>query len=383
MLRSSPVVVAVTVFALYAGWLSLAHYHLGHRMTDFAFIGQQFVDRSSTSPAIEADRAHIQSEWGYDGQFFLYIAQDPSGAPPYIDDASYRYGRIVYPMLARGLALGRQDVIPFMLVGINVLAVAVGALALGVVLRRHGASPWYAMFFALYPGIFVAVLRDLSEALAYALAACAVLLFDRGGRAALVGSCALFAVAALTRETTVVFALACALLLLLRDRSVRRGLPFAVGAILPYVLYRSVFLDRWLGHAGVPAALRPSLIPFGGIAHYWPWTGDVLDQAYALVFPGAFCLALAIWALLRRRDDLGLWALAGNALALVVLVPPAVFSDYYASLRVGTGVVVAFVVAIPALMALVPRSRTWVWLPVVFWMAPWWQLLQIIFQSQY
>jgi hypothetical protein len=260
VLRSSPVAVAAIAFAVYAGWVDHANDHLHHPMTDFAFIGRQFVDRSSTSRAIDADRAHIQSQSGYDGQFFLYIAQGPAGAKPYVDDPPYRYGRIVYPLLARGFALGRQDVIPFMLVGINVLAVALGTFALAVVLRRHGQSPWYGLLFAFYPGIFVSVLRDLSEALAYALAACAVALFDRGGGRALIGSAALFAVAVLTRETTALFALACAIVLWLRDRGVQRALPFFAGAVVPYVLYKEVFLRQWLGHAGVRTlcSRRPS-----------------------------------------------------------------------------------------------------------------------------
>jgi hypothetical protein len=383
VIRSSPVAVAATVLVLYGGWIGLAHYRFGHRMTDFAFIGSQFVDRSSTSPAIDADQAHVQSQFGYDGQFFLYIAQDPRGAVPYIDNASYRYGRIVYPLAARALALGRQGAIPFMLVALNVLAVGLGTLALGVVLRRHGESPWYALLFAAYPGIFIAVLRDLSEALAYALAACAVALFDRGGRRRLIASCALFAVAALTRETTAVFALAAALVLLLRDRSARRAALFAAGAVLPYVLYRTLFLDQWLGHAGVPSPLLPTPVPFGGIAHYFPWSGDAIEQLYAIVLPGAFCLALAGRSLLRRRDDPGLWALAGNALAFVVFVPAPVFLDIYASFRVTAGIVVALVLAIPALARMWPASRTWLWLPVVAWMAAWWSLLPLAFQSQF
>jgi hypothetical protein len=384
VLRSSPVVVAALVFAVYAGWVAHANDHLHHPMTDFAFIGQQFVDRSSTSPAIDADKAHVQSTSGYDGQFFLYIAQDPAGARPYVDDPSYRYGRIVYPLLARGLALGRQDAIPFMLVGINVLAVALGTFALGVILRRHGQSPWYALLFAFYPGVFIAVLRDLSEALAYALAACAVAVFDRGGsRRALIASAALLAVAVLTRETTSLFAVACAIVLGLRDRGVKRALPFVVGALLPYLLYRGVFLEHWLGHAGVPDSVRPVEQPFAGITHYLPFGTDQIKQIYAVIVPGVFCLGMAVWGLWRRPRDLGLWAIALNVLAVVVFVAPAIFQDYFASFRVTTGIVVAFIIAIPTLAKLLPGARAWFWLPTILWMSVWWDLLPAAFQTQF
>src|SRR5262249_17488741 len=157
--------------------------------------------QSSVSPAIDADRSHATSPAGYDGQYFLYVAQDPIRAKAYVDDPPYRYGRIVYPFLARALALGRQSAIPLALVPVHDLAVVLGTFALATLLRRHGRSPWYALIFAVYPGVYVAVQRDLSEALAYALTACAVALFDRARPSDLAASAALFAVAILTRET--------------------------------------------------------------------------------------------------------------------------------------------------------------------------------------
>ncbi len=374
VVRSSPLVVAGCVFVIYAAWVGYAHFGLHHRMTDFAFIGTTFSHQSSVSPAINADRSHATSPAGYDGQYFLYVAQDPIRAKSYIDDPAYRYGRIVYPLLARALALGQQDAIPFVLVAINVFAVALGTFALATLLCRHGRSPWYALIFALYPGIYVAVLRDLSEALAYALAACAVALFDRARPGDLVASAALFAVAILTRETTVIFALVCAGLLAARDRNVRRALPFAAGAVLPYVFYREVLLRDWFGRPGIPNQQLPTSVPFGGIAHYYPWNSDALREVYSIVLPGVLCLALSAWALIRRRWDIGLWALAANALLYVILLPAPPYEDIYASSRVTSGVVMSFVIAIPALTQLRPSFR-WVGaVLVVAWMAPWWVL---------
>lgn len=375
-LRTSPWGVAATVLVLYVTWIGVAHLDLHRRMTDFAFIGREFVTKATDSPAINADRRWATSRNGYDGQFFLDIARDPGRADAYMDNPSYRYGRIVYPLLARTLALGRQDAIPFMLVAINVLAVALGTFALAVVLRRHGRSPWYALVFGLYPGVLVAVERDLSEALAYALVACAVALFDRSRPRDLIASSLLFAIAMLTREPTAIFAFVCAGLLIARDRSLRRGFPFAAAVVLPYLLYRSIYLDARFGHAGVPSRVLPTPVPFGGIAHYYPWDSSAFRQVYSIVLPGALCLVLAIWALVRRRWDVGLWALAANALVYVVLSPQAVFEDIYGSSRITTGVVVAFVLAIPAVTDIRPSFRWWSLLFVVAWMAPWWTLYE-------
>jgi hypothetical protein len=373
-LRSSPLGVAACVLVLYSTWIAYVHYGLHRRMSDFASIGVAFSTQSDSSRAIDADRQYATSLNGYDGQFFLYIAQDPHGAKSYIDDPAYRYGRIVYPLLARALALGRSAWAPFMLVAINVLAVALGTFALATLLCRHGRSSWYALIFALYPGTYVAVQRDLSEPLAYALAACAVALFDRGRRRDLAGSAALFALAGLTRETTLVFALVCIGLLAARDRGVRRALPFAAGALLPSLLYREVLLRDWFGGPGTPRQQLPTLAPFSGILHYYPWSSGLWREVYAIVLPGVLCLALALWALVQRRGDVGVWALGANALLFVVFLPTAAFQEIYAASRVTLGIVIAFVVAIPALTQLRPSFRWWGAVVVLAWMAPWWVL---------
>jgi hypothetical protein len=86
------------------------------------------------------------------------------------------------------------------------------------------------------------------------------------------------------------------------------------------------------------------------------------------------CLGLSAWALVRRRWDIGLWALAANALLFVILLPAPPYEDIYASSRVTTGVVMGFVIAIPALTQLRPSFR-WVGAVIVLaWMAPWWVL---------
>ena len=125
---------------------------------------------------------------------------------PYIDEPPYRYSRILYPLTARAVALGQSDLIPVALLLLNLLAVGAGTLALAVLLRDRGLSPWYAAFYGLYPGLFVAVSHDLAEPLAYALARSASSPSSEPGPVA----AALFALAGLARETTLLFPLALA-----------------------------------------------------------------------------------------------------------------------------------------------------------------------------
>ncbi|MDQ3381989.1 MAG: hypothetical protein M3546_17050 [Actinomycetota bacterium] len=368
---------------LYVGWTAVARQQ-GHVAYDNAFIGEVFLNKgAAASPAIEANAPYANEGTGYDGQFFLFIAQDPANAHHYLDDARYRYGRILYPMVARAAAEILHIGIPGALVGINIVAVTLGVLALALLLRRRGYSPWLALLFGLYPGVFVSVLRDLSDVLAYALVAWAILVFDRGRGWGVAASAGLFALAILTRETTAIFAVIWAVVLLFQARPARnwrRAVAFTVAALAPYFAYR-VFLLFWLGEGGLPAQLRPSVVPFGGILDYWPWDAADIQQLYAVVFPGTVCLCLALWALKNRLFDPAVAALAVNALLYVVLLPPATFVDFYSSLRIPIGVVTALVLVAPAFDKLFGRGRTWLLLPAIAWFAPWWQLLPIALQE--
>jgi hypothetical protein len=371
--RSSPALVALTALLLYAAWAGWAH-HIGHDWRDWAAVGRHFVTASETSPAIARDAPYATSVFGYDGQFFLSIARDPAGAVPYLDNASYRYGRIVYPLAARGLAFGRQGAIPLALVLVNLLAVAVGTWAVAAWLRRERFPEWFALLYAAFPGLFFGVWRDLSEPLAYALTAVALLVFDGERPRRIAYSAALFAVAILTREGVAVFMLVWAAALAVEGRRLRAAL-FAVGSLLPYLAYRFVFLNLWLGNAGLPDQLRPTLVPFGGIGHYFPWGGVELQRVYAVLLPGTFCVALAMVALLRGARAPAVWALLANALVFVVLLSAKAYEDYASAGRISTGVVLAFLLSLPALARVFPTTSAWMWLPMIAWCAPWYDLL--------
>jgi hypothetical protein len=375
--RSSPALVALTALFLYAAWAGWAH-HIGHDWRDWAAVGKHFVSASGTSSAIACDAPHATSEFGYDGQFFLFIARDPAGAVPYLDNASYRYGRIVYPLAARGLALGRHAAIPLALVLVNLLAVAVGTCAVAAWLRRERFPEWFALLYAAFPGVFFGVWRDLSEPLAYALTAVALLVFDGDRPRRIALSAALFAVAILTREGAAVFMLVWAAALAVQGRRLWAAL-FAVGSLLPYLAYRFVFLNVWLGSAGLPGQVRPTPVPFGGMGHYFPWGGVELQRAYAVLLPGTFCVALALAALLRGARAPIVWALLANALVFVVFLPAAAYDDYAAAGRISTSVVLAFLLSLPALARVFPTTRAWMWLPTIAWFAPWYALLPLAF----
>src|SRR5207244_9089196 len=113
-----------------------------------------------------------------------------------------------------------------------------GALAAAARLRAAAASPWWAVVVGLAPGMYLALRRDLADALAYALVALGIYLFYRGEGARLPWSAIVFALAVLARETTAVFPVILALIPLPRSRlRAGWGLSLLQIPLLPFLPY--------------------------------------------------------------------------------------------------------------------------------------------------
>jgi hypothetical protein len=139
---------------------------------------------------------------GYDGQFYYRMALAPAdlakhGHGVVIDDG-LRRARIGYPALAYVVALGQARAIPYALLVLNVLAVALTAWLGALLAVTFGRSPLWGLLVAGYGGLVTSVARDLTEPTEIALLTAAVLLLAR--RRPLWASVAMTA-AALTRET--------------------------------------------------------------------------------------------------------------------------------------------------------------------------------------
>ena len=379
----SPWTVAGVVLVAYGLWLG-AFFGSGHQPRDMIFIGTHFINQSQASQVIRLDPSYRHvSEIGYDGQFFYYLALDPVNARWYMDVSTYRYTRILYPMLARVLALGRPDLIPVTLFLINWLAIAGGTLALAAWLKRRGLSPWFGLVYGFYPGLHVALQRDLSEALGYGLVAAAVYLYDYGPGPRHWLAAGVFSLAALTRETTAIFALGYAGALLLdgavggdwRAR-IRHGWPqaaiFLAIALGPLLVYK-VFLLAWLG-AGHDVGIPLSRLPFAGLWYWRYW--DVpsrMEEVRTVVYPGLIAGGVAAYALYRRilRPEVAL--LLVNVLVFIVFLQADAYVEIQAASRVTMGVVLAAILCLPWLGAQAAR-RAWFWICAALWLSlvPFW-----------
>jgi hypothetical protein len=331
----------------------------------FVHIGRQFLTTSDTSSVIRPSLGW-QSEAGYDGQYYFAVAADPHHARDYMGgSAGYVYSRALYPAVARAASLGSVDALPYAMLIVNLLAAAVATLAVALWLRRHGTPAWPAALFGLYPGFVFTVLRDLTEPLAFALVALAVLAWHERRTGRLVLSAVLFALAALTRETVLPFAAAAAAALVVADarrsgrwrdwRSWRRGLYFGAASVAPLLAWRAVVA----GSLHEPTQERGAAgwgVPFHGIVSYWPWDPQHRVAVLTVVFPALAALAGALVLLWRGRAPVAATLLVVNVLLFVVFLPKSVYVDYAAAARASVGVVLAALYCLPAWLGLGARE---------------------------
>jgi len=164
---------------------------------------------------------------GYDGQFYYRLALDPANwnltAFGITMDQSYRYTRIGYPVLAWLLSLGQHQLVPVVLVVINLLAVAAMAVLGGMFARESGRHALWGLAFAAYFGLVISVGRDTAEPLAEACMLGGLLAYRRSKP---ILCTVLFMVGAITRETILLApaAIAVTRLVAMARRQVRPGL---------------------------------------------------------------------------------------------------------------------------------------------------------------
>jgi hypothetical protein len=282
-----------------------------------------------------------QGSEGYDGQFVYQIAVNPLEAAPYIDVPAYRYQRILYPLLARLLAFGQPQLIPWVLIFLNITAIGIGTFATELLLIDFRVSRWYALVYGLYGGQILALRTDMAEPLAQALVMLAILAWSKDRRGWAVVA---FALAALAKETTLIF-LAAYILNCLHKREWRWAIVL-VTATLPFVACQ-IFLWQWLGDFGVGSggagATSFIFIPLGG----WLAIAGVHFGAFLLisliVVPMSIFPSIAgIWMSVRRLWEGQVhplyYCLLLNALVILFL-PMSTFREPAAMIRLTQGLV--------------------------------------------
>jgi len=140
---------------------------------------------------------------GYDGQAYYRLALEPWTAKAndhgiWLDNPAYRQQRILYPVLAWLLPLGRPALVPAALIAVNFLALCLIA-GVGAALAHSFQRPsWWGALPALCPGFVVTLALDLTEIVELTLVLVGVWLLLRQRH---VGAALCLTLAVLTRES--------------------------------------------------------------------------------------------------------------------------------------------------------------------------------------
>jgi hypothetical protein len=264
-------------------------------------------DRSASRSYVEQDLPDpvLTRGFGHDGQQFYVIAStfpDMQDADGHVDRLRYRARRVLLPAIVSPFPAGTATV--WAILGANLVAIGAAAVAFSRLAQRVRAPWWIGASVALSPALALSARASLADALAFALALWGVVLWRRR----LWWAVALFTLAALARETSLVVPAAC---LLLGPRARDR-----LAMLVPFGVYGAwtIVVSLWIqpSDAGSSSpfgdATRQLALPFEAFAQMGPSTAVYFGM---LLFVASLAAA---WRLRRPLPELSLWLVADAVL---------------------------------------------------------------------
>ena len=338
---------------------------LAHRdITDLLRIGTVYGHPGQVPRGVHV----FPGSTGYDGQFYYRLALDPANlhttAFGITMDAPYRFMRIGYSALAWLLSLGQHAAVPYVLVAINVAALAALGYLGGVLAQQAGRHALWGLLLAGYFGLMDSLARDLTEPLGALCLIAGILAYRK--RHPLLAAAA-FGYGALTRETVLVVPAALGIVRIIqiarrRDRPGADDLawliPAAVFAGWELVLKAATGVFPILSDGGKNAG-TPLSAAFAAVAHNFAHPNTPVPGA-----PGAVIIwdvefvVLMLFALAAlvslRATTIGVYERAAFAAYVVVIFCLAPTNwDGYSDLR---AFVEVYLMAVLVLLA-APRWR--------------------------
>lgn len=285
---------------------------------------------------------------GYDGQFVYYIARDlnPNQVKDYLDVPAYRYQRILLPLLGRFLSLGNINILPWVLPVVGIIAQVIGTFAVSEYLNYWGVSRWYALSYGLWVGFSLAIRLDLTEPLAYAFVAVAILMSLRQRT---IFSWILYGLALFAKEVTLLFLVA-AMLSALFKKQWKQLLGLGALAFLPFAIFQvwlwTIFGQFGLGTGGAMATSF-EIIPYMGLYRIGYYSQSYLIIMLLIfipcvVFPSIWGIWSSIKNMITGEVNVVVLALLLNSLA-IAFSPFSTFREPVGILRFSCGLVLAVV----------------------------------------
>ncbi|HAC63705.1 MAG TPA: hypothetical protein DCF68_09245 [Cyanothece sp. UBA12306] len=215
------------------------------------------------SPYLNPETTKIYpGEIGYDGQQFLSLAFDPflhnRETIAALDHPIYRYRRIFYPLLSYLLSFGYRPLIPYMMVGINVLSIIFIVGITSLYFKLNQLRPWQSLLVLCIPGVWMVLSLGTADLLSSLLLiiSFSCYRFDQP-----IGTSIAIALACLTRETLILIWLALLIASILEGK--KRQTKHLLWAWIPPLLWTA-----YLSFLNLPGAVRVKAnfgYPFQGI----------------------------------------------------------------------------------------------------------------------
>jgi hypothetical protein len=308
----------------------------GYDFSSFVTAGDVYCNPAQVPPGLKV----LPNSAGFDGQFYYRLALNPftSKATDYgitIDDPALRHQRVLYPLLTWILSGGNARAVPVVMILLNLLGLITLAWIGGhyaVTLKQHAL---WGMFVPLYPGFLLTLSRDLVEILEITLLLSSLLLLRRARPLA---ATLLLSLAVLTKETSLLVALAALGVYLFRRWKTKDlgGLkwyyftvPCAIFAVLQVVLFRN-----W-GTFPIHASNESNLgIPLVGVAGFALNTLRTLQRPAIIELVFLIIFSLGVLYHLRSSFTSPLEKLAPIAFAaLAVSLGRVVWTEDWTFLR--------------------------------------------------
>lgn len=167
---NTPLIITLITLVFYSIFLFLYLQKHSFNASYTVTAGDFYVDRQEMPQDFVVQR---QSQ-GYDGLFYYRLALDPftnnkTANGISLDLPAFRQQRILYPLLAWILSLGHHNLIPQILLLINLICIALISYFGAKISQSNKMPAIFGLAFVFYAGFLFTISRDLTEILEMAL----------------------------------------------------------------------------------------------------------------------------------------------------------------------------------------------------------------------
>ncbi|MCL4449577.1 MAG: hypothetical protein M1483_07495 [Actinobacteria bacterium] len=199
-LPDTPWLPAIVIFTAALVFVGLRLIILGHGNPSwFILLGGKYANSAQVPHGI-----HIFAGSGYDGQFYYRLALSPFNFSKRLFgihmDTVVRFSRIGYPLLAYLGALGQVSLVPYTLIGVNMIALGLLGFSGGIIAQQAKRHALWGLLIAGYWGFIFTLARDTTEIVVDLLIVLGLLAVRRSS---FLIAGLIFCAAVLTKETAV------------------------------------------------------------------------------------------------------------------------------------------------------------------------------------